>query len=362
MSGSGPRPRPTFKVRLSIALARCLVWCFRALPVPVAYWLADRVGDLVYHLFRTYRGNVSSNMAHVLGPSATPEEVQRVVRRVFRASSRNFADMLRVPSLSPEALMGGVTVTDESWQHLDAAVAHGRGVVLVTAHFGAFDSVGQLLCVAGYDVTGVVTRTVPEFIDTAVGYLRQSRGMPMEPATPGGIRRVVGRLKRGGIVAMLSDRDFFRSGRPVVFFGRETTLPPGPARLARDTGAVILPIFTPRRARGRELIIEEPFAVEATTDVDADVDRALARIVQNFERRIGQDPDQWVMFQRVWPERRTTALRVFPVGSPLEGEILGRGATAEGPLTRPPEPPTGRTVSRPSPSPAPAHRPGARRE
>lgn len=319
----------------------------RLVPLPLAYWLADRCGDLAYLLLKTYRRNVQHNVALALGPGADAQEVRHVARRVFRNSARNFIDLLRVPHLSPDELIRSIQVCPESWAEFERLAASGQGAVIVTAHLGAFDYVGQLLSARGYRFTSLTTRTVPELLDAAVNYLRTSRGLRIERATPGGIRRVILALRRGELVGFAADRDFFQNGWPVIFFGKETTLPPGPVRLARSAGVPILAAFTRRLKRGYQLLIEPPFYIERTDDTARDLRSGLQRLVELFERHIREAPDQWVIFQRVWPERPVPVLRVFPVGSPLEGELLGWGANPARPLTEPLVSPTDRTDRHP---------------
>lgn len=334
----------------------------RLVPLPLAYWLADRCGDLAYLLLKTYRRNVQHNVALALGPGADAQEVRRVARLVFRNSARNFIDLLRVPHLSPDELIRSIQVCPESWVEFERLAASGQGAVIVTAHLGPFDYVGQLLSARGYRFTSLTTRTVPELLDAAVNYLRTSRGLRIERATPGGIRRVILALRRGELIGLAADRDFFQNGWPVIFFGKETTLPPGPVRLARSAGVPILAAFTRRLKRGYQLLIEPPFYIERTDDAARDLRSGLQRLVELFERHIREAPDQWVIFQRVWPERPAPVLRVFPVGSPLEGELLGWGVDPARPLTEPLVSPTDRMDRRlrfgPESVPQPAEPPG----
>jgi len=352
----------TLKVRLSVFFAWFLSQCCRLLPASVGYWVADHCGDLVSTLFPTYRRNVGSNIAHVLGSEVATDQLDLLTRQVFRTSGRNFLDLLRVPHYSADSLRASVRVSDESWKRLDQVVSAGCGGVIVTAHFGSFDYVGQIFWANGYPLTMLAARTVPEFIYTGVNYLRTSRGARLEQVTPGGVRRVMMALKRGELIGILADRDFYQNGLPVTFFGKETSLPIGPVRMARDTGAPVLAAFAKRLKHGYQLVIEPPFHIEKTDDADRDIRNGLQRIASIFERTIREAPEQWVMFQRVWPERPAQPVRVFPVGSPLEGEILGRGSGEVGPLTGPPEVPTDRTDSPPSPAPEQTHQPAARRE
>jgi KDO2-lipid IV(A) lauroyltransferase len=232
--------------------------------------------------------------------------------------------MLLVPHLSSDEIKRRVFVQHGDWSILENALARGKGVILVTAHLGGFDFVGQALHHRGYRLTTVTGRTTSRFLFDAVTFLRRSHAMPIVEASPSGVRRVIQALRRGECAVFLTDRDFFQNGKTVRFFGHETTLPPGAVRIARDTGAAIVPMFTTRQDGRHALFIEPAFTVAKTDDVDADIARGLDQIVRILERAIGRAPDQWVMFQRVWPSVPAGPVRVVPAGSPLGGALLQR--------------------------------------
>ncbi len=353
--------RREFRYHLALALAVACSWLFAALPRRLRDAVADRGGRLWWRLTPTYRENILANLAQVMGPGATPQAVEATARHVFRISAHNFADLLRLPRVGRDELARSITLVEGSWATLDEAIARGRGIVLMTAHLGAFEFVGHGLTARGHPLTTVTGRTTSRFIFDAVSYLRRAHGMRLVEATPGGVRRVIHALRRGECVAFLADYDFFQNGLPVEFFGRPTTLPPGPIRIARDTGALVVGSFARRTGDGYALSLVEPFAVEKTADLDADLERGMARAVALLERAIAATPDQWVMFQRVWPSAPADPVRVFPVGSPLESELLRRvddvlpgprRTTAEPPA--PPDPPAAPTDRTDQPPPPPA--------
>jgi KDO2-lipid IV(A) lauroyltransferase len=321
------------KTRLSLLLAKVLSQVPRLLPLTVGYWLADRCGDLTYLLFPTYRRSVAENLAHVLGDRTNAPRVHRLARRTFQISARNFYDLLRMRHMSTPDFRRAVTLSGESRQVLARVLEAGKGGIVVTAHFSAFDFASQILVVEGYPLVTLAARTVPEFVYAAVTWLRLSKGMRLEDATPGGMRRVLQALRGGQFIGLLSDRDFFQNGVPVRFFGRDTSLPVGAAKLARQTGAPVVPVFVRRRDGSYELSVEEPYYAERTDDAERDVRATLEWIVSTFEQHIRESPEQWVMFQKVWTDSPPPALSVFPVGSPLAGRVLGRGADPSLPLT-----------------------------
>jgi len=319
--------RHEFRYHLSISIAAALSWLAWLTPGPVRYWIADRIGEIFCRCTHTYRDNVESNVSQVIGPS-DPERVNRAVISIFRMSARNFADLIILPRVSRDRLLNQVQVAKGSWQLVEDALAEGRGVIFVSAHLGCFDMVGAALWARGYKLTIVTGRTTSRFIFDGVTYLRASRGTTMIEPTPGGVRKVIRALRENECTVFVADRDYFQNGRPVTFFGRTTSLPPGPIRIARDTGAVVIPIMPRRIGNRHEIDLLEPFTVPKTDDFEADMDAGFGRLIPALEYGIRTRVDQWVMFQRTWRDIPAPAVRVFPVGSPLESELLEKVAQA----------------------------------
>ncbi|MBA3275277.1 MAG: lipid A biosynthesis acyltransferase, partial [Chloroflexia bacterium] len=219
--------RHELRYQLSILLAEVFSWMFWLVPRPVRYAVADRIGDVFRRTTHTYRDNVESNVAQVLDLPATSPEVAAAVRSIFRTSARNFIDLVTMPRQSRRSLRNSLRVVEGSWQTIEDAIASGRGVVFVLGHLGCFDLVGQVFRARGYKLTIVTGRTTSRFIFDGVTHLRAAKGSKLVEPTPSGIRQVIKSLRLGECSVFVSDRDFFQNGRPVDFFGRSTTLPPG---------------------------------------------------------------------------------------------------------------------------------------
>ena len=304
------REKPRFVRQLiSVGVARASSRVAWSLPDSVRYWLADRLGDLLYVLTPGYRLNVRSNLGHVHASIGRPPPTTEDVHNVFRISSRNWADLLVVPGRSERQFRDEVLLTPDSKDHLDSALARGKGCILITAHLGAFDYIAHYLHACGYTLSIVIGRTTARLVFDGVTYLRQANGLSLVEATPSGIRKVIQTVKNGGCAVIVSDRDFFQNGLDVNFFGVDTSLPPGAVRIARDTGASIVPVYGQRVDGGHELSIHEPFIVERTSNLQDDLRTGMARVVSSLELALARVPDQWVMFQSVWPQRRVDDVR-----------------------------------------------------
>lgn len=277
-------------------------WVVRIVPDPIVDFVARRIGDVSYLLSRQWRSNVESNLSHVLDLPPDSARIHRTTRTIFQTNALNIATLLRSPHQGPNKLLRTLTLTHGKWDVMDEALAHGQGVIVLTAHLGSFDTMGSAVRARGYPMAALTAKTTGRFAFEFVSFLRQSHNLELIEASSSGVREAIAHLRAGNVLCLLSDRDFFLNGRELTFFGEETTLPTGAARLARDTGATIVPIFTMRRGRGHVLMIQPPFTIEKTDDRDADIAAGMARVAQILEEAIALAPDQWVMFQRVWPE------------------------------------------------------------
>lgn len=314
--------RHEFRYRLSIAIAASLSWIFILIPTPIRNYIAARIGSVFYRVSHGYRQNVESNLRHVLGKSGNDGEVRDLTRNIFITNAINFMDLLTFPRRSRAYLRRRTYVVYGDWKEVEQIYQSGRGVIFTSAHVGSFDFIGQALQARGFPLTVVTGRTTSRFIFDGVTWLRSVRGSTLVEPTPSGVRTVLKALRRGECAVIVADRDFFENGIEVEFFGEKTTLPPGPVRIARDTGAAIVPVFTRRTRYGHQLRIHPAMTIEKTKDVQADVRRGMQQILPVLEEGIGSALEQWVMFGRVWPERRPEPVKIFPTGSPLESELL----------------------------------------
>jgi lauroyl/myristoyl acyltransferase len=274
------------------------------LPRRVSYLIATLVGDIIYLVSPRIRGSIAGNIRRVLGPEADDSTIRRMVRGVLRNASKNYLDLIRIPRMKPEDIKRQVIV--HGVHHLADALASGRGVMLLTAHFGSFDMAVQQLAVHSVRTTVLVEALEPERLLNHVVALRRNKGLNIIPAKSGALQAMLQALRNGEVVLLVCDRDVTGEAPKALFFGEETRLPDMAVRLALRTGAAIIPVFNLRRDDGRYDVYVEP-PIEVASNGNGAVAEHMNEVIHVMEKYIRSCPEQWAVLEPVWTETPAAA-------------------------------------------------------
>jgi KDO2-lipid IV(A) lauroyltransferase len=272
----------------------------RALPAPVAGGLFTAAADLAVRRDGRSVRQLRRNLARVSGPQAGPAELDRLVRAGLRSYARYWLETFRLPSMDVGQILAAVHT--EGAEHVDQAMAAGRGAIFALPHSGNWDIAGLWLVRRGYPFSTVAERLKPESLyDRFVAY-RESLGMRVLPLTGGPrppMQVLAERLRAGEAVCLVADRDLSRNGVDVEFFGEPTRMPPGPALLAATTGAALMPVHLYFDGAGWGQWIGPPIDL-GDGPLRARVQRGTQALAAAFEDRISRYPQDWHMLQRLW--------------------------------------------------------------
>ena len=280
-------------------------WFIGALPPRVRYPLAALTGRCVFVLMRRRRRVAFENFAQVLGRPWNDRLVRRTAGHAFSNYFKMFADFILMDSLTPEQIRR--MVQPEGREHLDRALADGKGAIVVTAHISNWDILAAASAVYGYPISAVTDELPLGPLSHVVVASRARIGMKMIPVGAGSLRHILKALARNELVALASDLYRGDRGVRVNFFNRPAIFPAGPAAIALKTGVPIIPAWGRRQTNNLYVAeIEAPIEVSRTGDNAHDIQVTTERIVRFFERIIRREPDQWLVFLPVWrPDRRT---------------------------------------------------------
>ena len=237
------------------------------------------------------------NLARVIGvpPSKVPHSLMRASLASY---ARYWREAFRLPSMDMKKL--AVRIEDSLWgrEHIDAALDTGRGVVMALPHSGNWDIAGVWMVQHYGQFTTVAERLKPESLYRRFIEYRETLGFEVLPLSGGErppFETLCERLRANRAVCLMAERDLTRTGVQVDFFGEPTRMPAGPAKLAIQTGAALLPV----------LCWNQPdnwvFQVNAPLDTSSgDVRQITQALADQFAVDIAAHPEDWHMLQPQW--------------------------------------------------------------
>ena len=273
-------------------------------PASLAYRFACWRGDWNFRYRAGERSEIARNMCQVLGDELGREEAEGLAREYFRMNSCNVIDVMR---LRGRARSLGKLVEIRGREHLDAALAGGRGAILCSAHFGSANSAFCLLHASGFPVT-TIGRWLHKFTPNmpsarrrfwnlvyARRLLRHRQRPNIEPQ-PGRIQvaaQAAVALRANEVVTISSDAVPLDADRSraveVPFLGQQARLLPGVVTLARLTGAPVFMTFMHRMADYRHQVLE----ISPPVSMEGETVTAFGRCVAAMDAAIRTSPAHW---------------------------------------------------------------------
>jgi lauroyl/myristoyl acyltransferase len=273
-------------------------------PEPFARWVFEETAGIAWRRQGPGVQVLEANLRRVIGPEPDGKELRALSRAVLESYSRYWLEVFRLPVIPGERIVAGMHIEGPGEETAFAHMKAGRGVIFALPHMGNFEQAGAWIVLRGAGkFTTVMERLRPESVYEAFVKFRESLGMEVLPLTgnqsPFGT--LAQRLRAGGLVCLVSDRDLTDSGVEVEMFGEKARIAAGPAALAVQTGAALMPVatwFEGDDEWGAHIYDEIPVPPEGTRkDKVARMSQQLAAV---FEQGIREHPQDWHMLQRVF--------------------------------------------------------------
>ena len=269
----------------------------RFLPEKLAYWVGLRIADQFFRRNHKGREAMAENFRKIFkwrGLVPAEKAIDGHVRKTFQYFGKYLVDFFRFSRLSDEDLRQ--IISFEHQDYLEQAHAHGKGVLLVTAHFGNWELGSAVIAALGYKVNAVYLPQRMQKLNALFDAQRQKRGVNLIPLGKSALS-VVHCLKRGEFLGLLADRDFSHRDDRVSFFGHPARIPLGPAVMSFRTGAPVLPTFLVRQVDDTFLLrLHAPLYPDQYDSPEA----LRERICRILEKEIGEQPHQWFIFDDFW--------------------------------------------------------------
>jgi KDO2-lipid IV(A) lauroyltransferase len=264
--------------------------------------LGSALGVLVLNISPRHRRIVRDNLRTAFGREKSELELRVIARRFYRNFAIGLVEFLRLPAMTPQEIIDANRLQGQ--HYIDEALERGGGVMLITGHFGNWETMGARLAVAGYRPLNVIARNQrDQEVTELLTALRRHGGLRVIPRD-GAIRECIRRMRANEVLAMLIDQNAGARGVFVDFFGKLASTVAGPAVLAQRTGATVMPIFCVRQADGTQVgEIGPPIVVQRTGDTEADVIANTALFTKVVEQAVRRHPDHWFWLHQRWKAR-----------------------------------------------------------
>ncbi len=290
--------RENLEYRLVIAVTRCL----GHMPRGLARLLSGFIAFAVCWSFGRLR-RVGERNLQLAFPELSSKARKKILRRVYIHLGWQLVEFCRMTRYTPENIRDWIRT--EGLEHYLAARERGKGVLVLTAHLGAWELSSFYHSLMGYPMGMVIRRLDNRRLDEYVNAIRCLHGNFILSKDDFG-RGLLAAMHAGQTVGILMDTNMTPpQGEFVRFFGVDACAGTGLAHIARKTGAAVLPGFMLWEPSERRYVLHFGPEVEIpyTADRAADTLEGTRRCTAILESWIRRYPDQWLWVHRRWKTR-----------------------------------------------------------
>jgi KDO2-lipid IV(A) lauroyltransferase len=259
------------------------------LPLPVLHGLGIVLGWLIYWAPGRHSARMRNNL-FASGVCTPGRECRRLLHQTINEMGKSIVELAPMWLRPYDQVLQLVRGTS-GWEHIDAARAAGKGIIIISPHIGCFEIIGQY-CAARHPFTVMYKPPRQPTLDALMQTGRQHGQATLVPTDLSGVRALLAALKRHETIGILPDQ--VATGGDGVwapFFGRPAYTPTLVASLQRKTGAAAFFVAAERLGWGRGYHLHA-FPMEAPLPDDKTA--AATRINQNVEAIIHRFPAQYM--------------------------------------------------------------------
>jgi KDO2-lipid IV(A) lauroyltransferase len=265
----------------------------------IGAWL----GYLSYRLFLSRRDVTLKNLRDAY-PEKSEGDIRDIAMAVFRNMGKLFYEICWFTCMDDDELLGRVNIS--GMEHIQAAYKRGRGVLVLTAHFGNWELMPVIGAHLKYPCSYVYRPLNAPVLEKFLARTRTRFGGKKIPKKRS-FRKILKFLGQKGLVFLLMDQNVQRKESVFVpFFNQTAATNKGLALLALKTGAPVVPIFLIREESGFKGLILPEVPLIDTGEKEKDIEAntlAYNRVIESVVRR---HPDQWFWVHRRWKTKPMT--------------------------------------------------------
>lgn len=275
----------------------------RVMPGSLLYNFAQGIADLGYLIARKHRRLALESLTIAFGQDKPKKEIERIAKDCFTFMAKSAVELMFLME-RPQLLKKRVKLAGR--ENLDYALSQGKGVILISAHFGNFPLMLARLSLEGYKTAGIMrpmrdSRVEKFFQEKRLKLnIKTIYSQPRKTCVDASIRS----LRNNELVFIPVDQNFGAGGVFVDFFGRKAATATGPIVMAKRTGAMIVPCFIIRQKDDtHKIVFEPPLDLKEARDGKSLILINTQRLTDIVESYIRKYPAEWSWIHRRWKSR-----------------------------------------------------------
>ena len=286
-----------------------LRWCVTISPWRLAYFFGKAVGLADSFILRERPNRIAKNLMASQGSCITETKARQIARQNIQRHYIEHMEFYKFAVLTSANLSRHIKF--EGIHNLEEALKTGRGAILVHMHYGCKQFPLVALGLMGYDVSQIGYRDeyakdyswVHKNVHLRIRLRLENQFKTRHIHIGTSLRPAYETLKHNGILMITGDgiggiRGAGENYISLPFLGRTMLFPPGPARMARTTGAALLPLVCVQQSDfTHKAIIETPIRCLRTDNRNADIRQNTAEYARVFEVYIKRHPEHWMFWE-----------------------------------------------------------------
>lgn len=275
----------------------------KVIPSNYLYIFAKNIADLAYFFAKKHRKIALDGLEIAFGKEKSPLEIERIAKNCFEYIAKSAVELMFFFD-KPQALRKRVQI--EGRENLDQALARGRGVILVSAHFGNFPLLLGRLAIDGYKVGGIMKPMHDAGMEKIFFKKREKFGVRTIYSQPRNecVNNSIHALRDNELIFIPIDQNFGTGGVFVNFFGQKAATATGPVILAQRTKAALIPCFILRQADDQhKIIFETELKLEEGKDAQDVILVNIQKLTDIIESYIRKYPAEWGWIHRRWKSK-----------------------------------------------------------
>jgi KDO2-lipid IV(A) lauroyltransferase len=257
----------------------------------------SRLGAFASAVLRRRHHLALRNLAMIF-PEKSEKERHAIAAECWRHFGRSALQYLRMPQLTHDEILARCTFAGR--EHLDEAVQQGRGVIMISAHYGSWEYGGLVFMEIAKRVRTVTRVLDNEYLERDVARRREQTGAEVIDRRRAARPLMKALAERSTILLLPDQATLPREGILAPFLGHPAWTTPAPAKLALRYAAPIVIAFCIPVGTGHHMEFEEPITIDHLQPEERTVEALTARINDGISRRIASRPELWLWMHDRW--------------------------------------------------------------